>query len=64
MALKPIIHGYCDPFEVPYYCKKCKFFEKNGGDCARCTKSENGKFNPEVGYSCFRSKETGTDAHV
>lgn len=64
MGLKPIIHGRFDPCEVPFYCKKCKYFESNGSGFPRCTKREDGKFNPEIGYTCYRNRETGTAAGI
>jgi hypothetical protein len=63
-GLKPIMHGKGDPCEIPYYCKKCKFFEKSGSDFPRCTNNETGRFKPDVCYTCFRSKETGQKLYL
>ena len=54
MALKPIIHGNVDPTEVPYYCRKCKFYVNNTNDFPRCSKREDGKFRPLTGFDCYR----------
>ena len=52
-GLKPITHGYSDPTEIPYCCKKCKFYNHNGKDFPKCDKNENGRFVP---YFCYVPK--------
>lgn len=57
--LKPIIHGTGDPTEIPFYCKRCKFYNSNGSDFPKCTRREDGKFKPEVAFTCYLSKKDG-----
>lgn len=52
MTLKPIRHGYSDPSEIPYWCKKCEYYSSNGTDFPKCTKREDGRFKPEIEFSC------------
>ncbi len=53
MPYKPITHSIGDPFAIPYYCKKCKFAEVHG-ESGTCHFREDGKFKPDVAFSCFR----------
>lgn len=63
-GLKPIIHGSVDPTEIPYYCKMCKFYDNNGTGFPRCTNREDGKFKPELLYTCYRSKDGGRKLYL
>lgn len=67
-SLKPILHGRGDPSEIPYYCKKCEHFRKCGSNFPTCDRREDGKFRPEVAFTCLvlrkntsENKESGND---
>lgn len=55
-SLSPIMHGYSDPTEIPYYCKKCVHYCKNGSSFPTCSKREDGKFKPDICFSCLERK--------
>lgn len=52
-GLKPIVHGYSDPCEIPWKCKKCANYDNNGSGFPRCIRREDGKFVPEIEYMCY-----------
>lgn len=58
-GLKPIIHGNVDPTEIPSYCRMCQYYNSNGTDYPKCERREDGKFRPEIGFSCYRSRSGG-----
>ena len=55
-GLKPIRHGGSDPCAIPSKCKECSYFLKEGSDFPKCSKREDGKLIPEVGWDCFRRR--------
>lgn len=55
-SLKPIVHGYSDPCEIPVKCKNCTYYDRNGKSFPRCTKREDGKFVPEIEFTCFNRR--------
>ena len=55
MPLKPIVHGTPDPFEVPYYCKKCTYFQSMESGMPVCART--GKFfRPKIAFTCYVPK--------
>ena len=60
-GLKPIVHGYSDPCEIPWKCKKCVYYDKNGSSFPKCTRREDGKFVPEIEFTCFNRKPKEED---
>ena len=50
---KPIVHGFVDPTDIPYYCKKCKHYNSGGSGFPFCDRREDGKFRAEVAFSCY-----------
>lgn len=60
MPLKPIVHGSPDPFEVPYYCRKCEYFEHSEKGSPICAKT--GKFfRPALCFTCYVPKGTNVE---
>lgn len=50
---KPIVHGFVDPTDIPFYCKKCAHYQNPKGSFPYCDRREDGKFRPEVAFSCY-----------
>lgn len=51
VSKKPIVHGYSDPTEIPYWCKRCVHCNHTSTGYT-CDRREDGKFKPEIDFSC------------
>lgn len=65
MPNKPIVRGFFDPTEIPYYCRRCVHYQNNNSGFPICDKREDGKFLPEIANTCLKlrpvKKESSDD---
>lgn len=59
--MKPIVHGTPDPFEVPYWCRRCIHFVRTGSEFPHCDFTENGRFSPDITFSCRKLRPVEVD---